>query len=335
MFKAIVSILFLVLLNQHMTGQVQLDSLPDGSGYTYIASPLGTGPFPAVLYNHGGLDTAVGGDLRGTSVALAQAGYFVRAEKRMETASIAGHLDEVEAALDDLRSDPRADTNCVSIIGFSRGGLLTLQAAEANASKVDAIISMAPANPIGQLDNLVTDLPAIDDPVLILVASNDTFQDQHVFLAQMAYDSLINAGKTAFINVYPGYDSNGDMTVDASDDGHELFFSVQEPYWSGVLNFLTYHCNVGNADQIPAKISPTVRIAPNPFTEDTRLTFLTKTPETYSLVVYDMNGSLVQKYRHCKGKQATIKKSHLKSGVYVLQIITDNETYPIVKLVIE
>ena len=39
--------------------QVVLDSIPDGRGYTYIASPTGTGPFPAVLYNHGGLGAAV------------------------------------------------------------------------------------------------------------------------------------------------------------------------------------------------------------------------------------------------------------------------------------
>ena len=335
MYKTILSITLLILIGQSSIGQFQLDSISDGSGYTYIASPLGTGPFPAVLYNHGGLDTAVGGDLRGTSVALAHAGYFVRAEKRMETASITGHLSEVETALDDLRADPRADTNCVSIIGFSRGGLLTLQAAEANPFKVNAIISMAPANPIGQLDNLLTDLSAIDDPVLVLVAANDTFQDQHVYLAQITYDSLINAGKTAFIQVYPGYDSNGDMTVDASDDGHELFFSVQSPYWSDVLNFLSNLCNIGDADQIPAKVLPTVRIAPNPFIEYTRITFLSKEPETYSLLVYNMNGSLIQKHRHCKGKHAIIKRSDLKSGIYVLQIITDNETYPTVKLVIE
>ncbi len=316
-------------------GQFQLDSISDGSGYTYIASPLGAGPFPAVLYNHGGLDSVVGGDLRGTSIALAQSGYFVRAEKRMETASISGHLNEVETALDELRADPRADTNGVSIIGFSRGGLLTLQAAEANPGKVNAIISMAPANPIGQLDNLVTDLSAIDDPVLMLVAANDTFQDQHVNLAQMTYDSLTNAGITAFIHIYPGYDSNGDMIIDASDDGHELFFSVQGPYWSDVLNFLSNHCNVGDADQIPTKVLPTVRIAPNPFFEETRITFLTEEPETYALLVYDMNGSLVQKYRHCKGKNAIIKRSNLKSGLYVLRIITEHETYPTVKLVID
>jgi len=65
--------------------QVVLDSIPDGPGYTYIASLTGTGPFPAVLYNHGGLGTAVGGNLRETIVALAQAGYIARVEKRMET----------------------------------------------------------------------------------------------------------------------------------------------------------------------------------------------------------------------------------------------------------
>ncbi len=77
--------LFFFLIPIFASSQITLDSIADGTGFTYIASPNGTGPFPAVLYNHGGLGPVVGGDLRATSVTLAQAGYFVRAEKRQET----------------------------------------------------------------------------------------------------------------------------------------------------------------------------------------------------------------------------------------------------------
>ena len=61
--------------------QIFLDSIADTDGYTYIARPLGNGPFPGVLYNHGGLSGNIGGDLKGTAIALAEAGYFARAEQ--------------------------------------------------------------------------------------------------------------------------------------------------------------------------------------------------------------------------------------------------------------
>ena len=57
----------------------------------------------------------------------------------METIPISGHLDEV-IALDSLREDPRSDSNCVCIMGFFRGGLLTLQAGKLYPEKVNIII---------------------------------------------------------------------------------------------------------------------------------------------------------------------------------------------------
>ncbi len=268
--------LFFFLIPIFASSQITLDSIADGTGFTYIASPNGTGPFPAVLYNHGGLGPVVGGDLRATSVTLAQAGYFVRAEKRQETTAIAGHLAEVETALDDLRADPRADTSCVTIMGFSRGGLLTLQAAVLHPEKVHAIIIMAPANANGQLDARVTNLSPVDDPSLVLVCNNDTFQDQHVILAQMAYDSLIGAGKTADINIYPSFDSNGDMAVTSADDGHELFFDVQEPYWSDVMAFLTANCAVSGIHKTE-NLRYQSSVFPNPLSKNPRLKFTHRT----------------------------------------------------------
>ena len=96
-FKTIWYIAILSGISTIASSQISLDSIFENPGYTYIACPTGTGPFPAVLYNHGGLGTAVGGDLRVTAVALAENGYFARAEKRMETISITGYIDEVLA----------------------------------------------------------------------------------------------------------------------------------------------------------------------------------------------------------------------------------------------
>ena len=97
-FKTIWYIAILSGISTIASSQISLDSIFENPGYTYIACPTGTGPFPAVLYNHGGLGTAVGGDLRVTAVALAENGYFAMAEKRMETMPMTWHLNEVVAA---------------------------------------------------------------------------------------------------------------------------------------------------------------------------------------------------------------------------------------------
>ena len=219
--------------------QISIDSIADTGGFTYVTSPAGSGPFPGVLYSHGGMSGNIGGDLRATAVALAEAGYFARSELRQPTTGISGHLQEVEAALDELIADGRCDASKVGIIGFSRGGLLTLQAGASQATKVKAIISMAPAQANEELDNTLTDVSAFDDPILILVAENDLIQDDHVQLAQMAYDSLFNNGKNVTHILYPYYDSNGDgLQNTPPDDGHELFWEVQEPYWTDLIDFL-------------------------------------------------------------------------------------------------
>ena len=53
--------------------QISIDSIADTGGFTYVTSPAGSGPFPGVLYSHGGMSGNIGGDLRATAVALAEA----------------------------------------------------------------------------------------------------------------------------------------------------------------------------------------------------------------------------------------------------------------------
>ncbi|MBI2966354.1 MAG: T9SS type A sorting domain-containing protein [Bacteroidetes bacterium] len=304
--------------------QITLDSIPDDSGYTYIASPAGTGPFPSVLYNHGGFGQNVGGDLRGTAVALAQAGYFARCEKRTTAIPIAIHLQEVEAALDALLADPRCDTACVTIMGFSRGGYLTLETAKQNPGKVHGIIAMAPANPIGLLSSLVTDVSSIDDPALILVANNDTFQDQHVMLAQMVYDSLLAGGKTATINIYPDYDSNSDSILNSSDDGHELFFVVQDPYWTDVINFLNSNSCISTGLNNADKEIIMVEIYSNPFSESATLRITNPLITNWEFKIFNVFGSEVKKEIIRNSSEFLIRNRNLAEGIYFIQIKSEN-----------
>jgi len=325
----------LFLTNTLCQSQITLDSIPDGSGYTYIASPMGPGPFPAVLYNHGGLDTVVGGDLRGTVIALAIEGYIARAEKRMESPGIAGHLEEVDEALDLLRADPRTDTTCVAIMGFSRGGYLSLEEAKAHPQKVDAIISMSPANPIGLLDNWATDVSSIDDPVLVLSVENDTLQDQHVDLAHMVYDSLISLGKNANIIIYQSFDSNEDQILTGDDDGHELFFEVQPHYWSDVLIFLgMYGCGSSGFQNNSSPLE-SIQIYPNPLKEQAVINFNDYAGKHLDISIYNLQGELERNFLNVNSQNFILEKENLKNGIYFVQIRKESELIYTNKIKIE
>ncbi len=201
--------------------EVTVEHLEDGS---IVCRPAGEGPFPAVLYNHGGLGTAVGGDLLSTCVALAEAGYVARSELRPASVSLDGQLDDVLQGLDELRSHPDVDPDQVAVVGFSRGGLLALQAAIVRPDDVDAVLLFAPAPGQGAMDQTLQQVSALQAPVQIYIAENDSL----LTLAREVETALQDAGKDVGLTVYPEFE----------DDGHDLFFEVRDSYWADVLDFL-------------------------------------------------------------------------------------------------
>ena len=253
-------ILIVSCVEEENPDEVTVEMISDTDGYSYVCRPAGEGPFPTVLYSHGGLGTAIGGNLEGTCIALAEAGYLARAEKRDTTISLAGHLNEVLTSLDELLSHEDANTNKIGIMGFSRGGLLTLQVGIARNDQVHAILLLSPAPGAYDADSLTTlhttleQALEINAPVLILVPENDLYQADHVQLAYDVKDSLEAAEKVVSLILYSAYDADGDgitfydtngngvkdedESFDEGDDGHELFWEVREPYWSDVLEFL-------------------------------------------------------------------------------------------------
>ena len=211
-------------MNPNLPHEVTIEELPDGS---YVCRPPGEGPFAAVLYNHGGLGTIVGGDLAGTCRSLAEAGYLARSEKRQETRQLTGHLTEVLEGLKRLRSHPDADASRIGMMGFSRGGLLTLQAAISQPEYIHAVVLMAPARGKSAMERTLRSVSRIDDPVRVLVSENDQTQANHVQISHEVADTLRMADKDVDLTIYPPY----------GDDGHKLFFLVQEPYWSDLIAF--------------------------------------------------------------------------------------------------
>ena len=69
----------------------------------YLCKPKGQGPFPAVIYNHGGLGQMVGGDPRGTCEALAKDGFVGFSPMRRKTIPLRGHPQDVVAAIEFIK----------------------------------------------------------------------------------------------------------------------------------------------------------------------------------------------------------------------------------------
>ena len=117
----------------------------------YIAPP-GKGPFPAVLFLHGGLDTSKGGrgSLREGAVPtrFLNKGFLVAHATRRpmrgdDYADVAGACDDTVAAIKALKSIEAVDGDSLVLFGGSAGGNLAIHA----ASKIDvaAVVAGEPA----------------------------------------------------------------------------------------------------------------------------------------------------------------------------------------------
>jgi carboxymethylenebutenolidase len=200
----------------------------------YLCRPSGAGPFPAVLYNHGGVGNIIGGAPKKTCEALAAAGFVGFAPIRRQTLSMAGHLDDIQAGLDYLLGLDYVDRNRVAMMGFSRGGALTFMAT-ARATPIKGSVIMASANPPPKSGFTLEDAVNIRVPVLLLIAENDSgsrkTMGQNTFKGMRRMSAaLTEAGNIPKMIVYPPY----------SSDGHEMFFEIGA-YWTDVLEFLEKH----------------------------------------------------------------------------------------------
>jgi len=196
-----------------------------------LCKPQGAGPFPVVVYNHGGGGPIIGGAPEETCTALAEAGFVGFSPIRRLSRSLYGHLDDVNNAVDYVKSLPYVQPSRIGIIGFSRGAMLTYQAA-VQRQDLRAIVIMASAvHPSMDLSQAGT----ISAPVLVLVSENDTGSRRThgrntLNATKQLFRALKAADKDATLIIYPPY----------SDDGHTLFFSVGS-YWKDVVKFLSSH----------------------------------------------------------------------------------------------
>lgn len=142
---------------------------------------------------------------------------------------MAGNLQDVLSAVDYVKTLKCTDSNRIALIGFSRGGLLTLMAATQRPD-LRAIVVMAAAPGKGHAEGVLQEVHRIRVPVLLMVTGNDRTPVDHVLLSRRLQEALESAGKEVRPIVYPPYGS----------DGHRIFFEVGG-YWPDAVEFLKKH----------------------------------------------------------------------------------------------
>ena len=247
--RRFIFILFLGALNLAPQNSSNADGIRSviytGNGQNltgYLCYPPGQGPFAAVVFNHGGLGHIVRGSPQATCKIIAALGFIGFCPLRRKTRTMKGHLDDVMQALKFLKKLKLVNRDRVAMIGFSRGGLLTLMAARRDP-KIKALVLMASATGRGHLITELSHASRITAPVLILVAENDTgskrTMGQNLVRASKTINqAIVASGGDATLIIYPPFGPMNHSGVRRS--GHMMFFRPGS-YWIDVTGFLKKH----------------------------------------------------------------------------------------------
>ena len=217
---------------------------PCEAGTAGICFPGDRGAFPGVLYNHGGLGDAIGGDPGATCEALAAAGYVGHSKLRRPLVPLPPGREDVAEGLAELLEVSCLDRERLAVMGFSRGGLLSLDLAISNPRLFDAVILMAPAAANGMIWRLLDD-PRLSDVTaefLVMVSENDQCQGaDHVAISTRVVAELRAAGLQVTFAEFPA--------LPGGRCGHYLFDTVEDYcedtaelcYWRRAMSFLEEH----------------------------------------------------------------------------------------------
>ena len=223
----------LLLLSLKITvlfgAQPQEVTFPSGKlmlhGFLY--RPAGSGPFPAILYNHGserqpGSKAALGQLFSGREYVFflphrrshgrSPNDSFVDSLYDRGAAGIVAlhevHLDDQLAALSYLKQLPFVDSNRIAVAGCSYGGIQTVLAVEANAEQklgMRAAIDFAGGamswRSLGLRNRMVTAIRKTTIPVMFIQAENDYDLGPSRTLA----NELEQLGKPHKLLIFPPY----------------------------------------------------------------------------------------------------------------------------------
>jgi dipeptidyl aminopeptidase/acylaminoacyl peptidase len=201
--------------------------------------PAGKGPFPGVVFGHGGVDGLSDSSIRRCR-ELAKAGFAVFApsyrgeDGSQGTIEVAkGEVNDVLNGLEVFKQDSRLDPNRIAMMGTSHGALIGLLAVSRSdqfralvfAYGVSDIFAwwdyLVATNQVGtdaltkriygtgptsrpesfKIRNGMNVLETVNVPVLILQGELDTTVPSSQ--AQALYDGLIEQGKWAQLELYP------------------------------------------------------------------------------------------------------------------------------------
>lgn len=111
--------------------------------------PAGDGPFPAIIYNHGGTSAADPSAYASKAIQLSEGGTYVvlitayRGDigSEGELSLSIGDVNDVLAAIEYVKSKTYVDADKIGMVGESRGGNTTLSAASRNNTDLKAVVS--------------------------------------------------------------------------------------------------------------------------------------------------------------------------------------------------
>jgi carboxymethylenebutenolidase len=252
-------ILFVTFFHSVYAGQSKPEEVVFPSGgrqlHGFLWKPDGTGPFPAILWNHGseklpGSQPALAsfysahsyvffvphrrgqgrspGDYIQDLVAQSPPGERARRMVELQQAEV----DDVVSALTYLKSQPFVDPARVAISGCSFGGIQTLLTGERDLG-IKALVPFAPGamsweqnQPLR--DRLIRAVDAAKAPVFLIQAEND-----YSLAPSQALSKEANKKHKDFQSkIYPAFGST-------HQDGHWGFCSTATAVWGNdVLTFL-------------------------------------------------------------------------------------------------
>ncbi|HKA86831.1 MAG TPA: alpha/beta fold hydrolase [Haliangiales bacterium] len=223
----------------------------------YVYSPKGSGPFPAVVYNHGNRGPDKEKDEAPTEYignALKEAGYVVLVTERRGWGKSDGQgyadavgkddpdklaqrlnheADDVLAAVEYVRTLPHVDRKHVGVMGWSLGGQVTLLAA-ARGHDIQVAVAQAPGALSWAKSPTVQKLlkeaaGKIDVPTALMAAENDATTENVRTLSEILQKRKIPQE----LIVYPPFAPKGD--ADGSHPGHYLFGPGGVDIWKADL----------------------------------------------------------------------------------------------------